>query len=98
MNTNHTQASSTIQQLTHLRTHDVIAKLAHVSYRQTARVLIALRAVSIELEMTADQLLALPMPRDRPTPAQSQACSAAFLRICDTDSMRKYLYAIEQFA
>jgi len=79
-----------------LRVHDLIAKTANVNYRNTLRVLIALRAVSAELDLTADEVLAFTYSGDKPSPAQAIACNRAYLRMNETDCMQKYLYEVEQ--
>lgn len=82
--------------MVNLRTHDIIAKTAHVSYKDTLRVLIALRAVGKELDLSTDEILSMPYSREKPTPQQAHACSVAYLRMHETECLRGYLCEVEQ--
>lgn len=79
-----------------LRVHDLIAKTANVNYKNTLRVLIALRAVGEELDLAADEILNWPYSGEKPNPEQAIACNRAYLRMNETGRMQKYLYEVEQ--
>ncbi len=96
MYTGKTHHSNYTKNMAHLRIHDLIAKTAHVSHKNTLRVLIALRAVSAELDCAVDSIANAPYSGDKPTPDQARACNAAYLRMHETGCMRKYLFEVEQ--
>lgn len=96
MYTEKTYHTSYAKDMTHLRIHDLIAKTAHVSYKNTLRVLIALRAVSAELDCAVDSIANAPYSGRKPTPDQARACNEAYLRMHETGCMRKYLFEVEQ--
>lgn len=80
----------------HLRIHDLIAKTAHVSHTNTLRVLIALRAVGTEFDLTADEIVNLPYSREKPSRLQSMDCERAYLQMHERGSLQRYLYQVEQ--
>lgn len=79
-----------------LRIHDLIAKTSHVSHTNTLRVLVALRAVSAEFDLTADEIVNLPYSKEKPSPLQSRYCERAYLQMHERGCLQKYLYQVEQ--
>ncbi len=79
-----------------LRIHDLIAKTAHVSLKNTVRVLLALRAVAKGSLLSADEILVAPYQTSRPSPEATQHCEEAYLWLYDDEEVAKTLFEIEQ--
>lgn len=92
------QHTTCTNRMSNLRIHDLIAKTAHVSHKNSLRVLIALRAVGVEVDLSADEIVNLPYSRQKSTPDEARACEQAYLRMHETNCMQKYLYEVEQIA
>lgn len=90
------QHASYTKRIAQLRIHDLVAKTAHVSHKNTLRVLIALRAVGIEVDLSADEIVNLAYCSEKPTPEQARACNQAYLGMHESGCMQKYLYEVEQ--
>ncbi|NMG31090.1 hypothetical protein [Aromatoleum evansii] len=88
--------SAAIGGLPHLRLHDLIAKTSHVRLKETLRVLVALKAVAREYDMSADAIVHLPYSLEKPSPPQWRQCEIAYLWMYDTGALEKYLFEIEQ--
>lgn len=67
---------------TNLRVHDLIAKTAHVTIKDTTRVLLAARVVAEYLGCSLQEIADSPCPTSRPTPEQADACSEEFRMMC----------------
>jgi len=80
----------------HLRIHDLIAKTAHVSHMNTLRVLIALRAIGTQFDLTADEIVNLPYSKEKPSPLQRRDCEHVYLQMHESGCLQKYLYQVEQ--
>ena len=61
-----------------LRVVDLVAKVARVTLKDTARVLMAFDAVVDFLEVPVDDLLATDFAVDKPSQENSEACNTAF--------------------
>lgn len=79
-----------------LRIHDLVAKTAHVSLKNTLRVLLALRAVARSGDLTADEILDRPYQASRPSSEAAQHCKEAYLWLYDDQEVTKTLFEIEQ--
>lgn len=67
---------------THVRTHDLIAKTARVTIKDTLRVVLAMQVVAKHLGCSMEEISALPYDLNRATPEQAEACSEEFKLMC----------------
>lgn len=79
-----------------LRIHDLIAKTAHVSLKNTLRVLLALRAVARGGGQAADEMLNMPYQVSRPSSEAARHCEEAYLWLYDDEEVANTLFEIEQ--
>lgn len=79
-----------------LRIHDLIAKAAGVRLKGTLRVLVALRAIAEEYDLTPRAILMLPYTADRPTVGQARQCDQAYVWMYDNAELARTLYELEQ--
>lgn len=86
------------KRLNNLRIHDLIAKTAHVSMKNTLRVLIALRVVAEEYDLDPYTILGLRYSFDKPTPEQAQQCEIAYTWMYGNEDIAKGLFEIEQLS
>lgn len=67
---------------TSARVHDLVAKTARVTIKDTFRVLMAARVVAEHLDCSLEELTKLPCDLNRATPEQADACSEEFKLMC----------------
>lgn len=72
-----------------LRVHDLVAKVAGVNVKDTARVLLAADMVAWLLEMNNAELSLIPFSVDRPTRLNANKCEEAFSLLMRLLSQRK---------
>lgn len=82
----------------YLRMHDLIAKVAHTRLKDALRVLLALRAVAEEYDLSPESILAMTYSPERPTSAQARDCERAYWWMYDNKRLNALLCEIEQLA
>ncbi len=61
-----------------LRVHDLIAKTAHVTLKDTIRVMLAIKMLSEALGTPEAELLSRPFTASKPSEANSEACNETY--------------------
>lgn len=86
--TDTTELTNTPMQHKHLRIADVIAKTAHVTLKDTLRVIAALDAVAYMYEQSPDDLLEdMNYDARRPSPQNVAACEQAFYQVNNPEAL-----------
>jgi len=67
---------------TNARVHDLIAKTARVTMKDTVRVMLSMQVVANHLGCTMEEIAALPFDPSRATPEQGEACMEEFKLMC----------------
>ncbi len=67
---------------TNARVHDLIAKTARVTIKDTLRVVLSMQVIANHLGCTMEEIAALPFDPNRATPEQSEACTEEFRLMC----------------
>lgn len=75
-----------------LRIHDLIAKTAHVTLKDTLRVILSMQVVAKHLNCTLEEIAELSFDLSKATPEQAESCTAEFnmLRKHLKESNREY--------
>ena len=82
--------------VTQLRIHDLIAKVAHVRLKDSLRVLLALEAVAEEYDLAVEDVLKLSYSSEKPTPMQARHCEIGYSWMYENADIAQILCAIEQ--
>ena len=80
-----------------LRFNDLIAKVANVRINDTLRVMVALRAVAEQYELSVDEILDLPYSAQKPTADQARECDRAYVCMYENARPNKLFYKLKQF-
>lgn len=67
---------------TSARVHDLVAKTARVTIKDTLRVMLALRLVADHMGCAMEELVDIPYDLARATPEQAEACLKEFEVMC----------------
>lgn len=78
-----------LRKLQGLRTHDLVAKMAGVNVRDTARVLLAADMVAWLLEVPIEELAQMPFSLDRPSALNAEKCENAYAFLVKLLTARK---------
>lgn len=80
-----------------LRLNDLIAKVAHVRIKDTLRVMVALRVVAEQYDLSVEEVLDLPYSAQKPTANQASECDRAYIGMYENHRLNKLLFKLEQF-
>lgn len=74
---------STHPELKGVRVHDLVAKLAHVTLKDTIRVMAAINAIAEFADCSGDMIVRVPGSKERATPVESAKCDLAYARMVE---------------
>lgn len=66
-----------------VRVHDLVAKLAHVTLKDTIRVMSAINAIAEFADCSGDTIVRVPGSKERATPVESAKCDLAYARMVE---------------
>lgn len=67
---------------TNIRIHDLVAKTARVTLKDTVRVIQSMQVVANHMGSTLEEIASLPFDTNRATPEQVEACAEEFKLMC----------------
>jgi hypothetical protein len=65
------------------RVHDLVAKIAHVTLKDTIRVMSAINAIAEFADCSGDTIVRVPGSKERATPVESAKCDLAYARMVE---------------